>query len=138
MRERVKIRFRLLGPRLTDRFVVSVARRAPRPFKISPQKGRALLAYLAMQPEHFARREDLANLLWGDQVDEYARHNLRVAVDCALQDSAMMSEPILELGNSLCDRQDVRHRRLCDAALDQEADESAHASHVLCREVMMR
>ena len=77
MRERVKIRFRLLGPRLTDRFVVSVARRAPRPFKISPQKGRALLAYLAMQPEHFARREDLANLLWGDQVDEYARHNLR-------------------------------------------------------------
>ena len=74
VRERVKIRFRLLGPRLTDRFVVCVGRRAARPFKISPQKGRALLAYLAMQPEHFARREDLANLLWGDQVDEYARH----------------------------------------------------------------
>ena len=76
-RERVKIRFRLLGPCLTGRFAVSVSKRAANPFKISPQKGRALLAYLAMQPEHFARREDLANLLWGDRVDEYARHNLR-------------------------------------------------------------
>jgi DNA-binding SARP family transcriptional activator len=77
MCERVKIRFRLLGPRLTGRFAVSMGKRAASPFKISPQKGRTLLAYLAMQPEHFARREDLANLLWGDRVDKYARHNLR-------------------------------------------------------------
>src|SRR5437870_5317315 len=52
MRERVKIRLRLLGPRLTGRFVACVGRRAPRPLGISSQKGRALLAYLAMQPEH--------------------------------------------------------------------------------------
>jgi DNA-binding SARP family transcriptional activator len=77
MREPVKIRFRLLGPRLTGRFTAYVGRRGPRPLSISSQKGRALLAYLAMQPEHFARREDLANLFWGDRVDEYARHNLR-------------------------------------------------------------
>src|SRR6266478_5005926 len=74
MREPVKIRFRLLGPRLTGRFTAYVGRRRPRPLSISSQKGRALLAYLAMQPEHFARREDLANLFWGDRVDEYARH----------------------------------------------------------------
>jgi TolB-like protein/DNA-binding SARP family transcriptional activator/Tfp pilus assembly protein PilF len=45
--------------------------------RISARKGRCLLAYLALQPEHRARREQLATLLWGDRVDLIARQSLR-------------------------------------------------------------
>jgi TolB-like protein/DNA-binding SARP family transcriptional activator len=44
---------------------------------VSSKKGCALLAYLAMQPEYAASREQLATLLWGDRSDELARQNLR-------------------------------------------------------------
>jgi DNA-binding SARP family transcriptional activator len=97
MRERVKIRFRLLGPRLTGRFTASVGRRAPRPLAISSQKGRALLGYLAMQPEHWARREELANLLWGDRVDEYARHNLRQCLAILREELGAVAPDLLVL-----------------------------------------
>jgi DNA-binding SARP family transcriptional activator len=48
-----------------------------RPLRINARKGRALLAYLAMQPNYRASREQLANLLWCDRSDAEARHNLR-------------------------------------------------------------
>ena len=48
-----------------------------RPLQLNSRKGRALLAYLAMQPGYRASREQLANLLWGDRSDAEARHNLR-------------------------------------------------------------
>ena len=50
----------------------------------------------------------------------------------------MMSQPILELDNSLIDGlRDVRRGHLCDATLDQEANEPAYAAHVFGREEMM-
>ncbi|MBN1993071.1 MAG: tetratricopeptide repeat protein [Anaerolineae bacterium] len=40
-------------------------------------KVRALLAYLAVEAEHFHRRETLATLFWPDQTPKLARQNLR-------------------------------------------------------------
>ena len=40
----------------------------------------ALLAYLVHTPHHPHRRESLAGLLWPDQPEEKARHNLRQAL----------------------------------------------------------
>ena len=47
------------------------------PLRITSRKGIALLAYLALHPEHTAGREQLATLLWGDRPDQQARLNLR-------------------------------------------------------------
>jgi hypothetical protein len=61
-----------------------------------------------------------------------------VAVDRALRYPAMMSQPILELGNVRIDHsRDIRHGWLCDAALDQEANKPAHTAHVFCRHATM-
>lgn len=43
-------------------------------------KGRALLAYLALNADRGHAREPLATLLWGDRGDEQARHSLRQCV----------------------------------------------------------
>jgi DNA-binding SARP family transcriptional activator len=48
-----------------------------------------------MQPEHCARREELANLLWGDQVDEYARHNLRQCLTILREQLAAVAPDLL-------------------------------------------
>jgi ubiquitin len=70
----------------------------------------------------------------GKQPNDHAA----VAIDGALRDSAMMSQPILELGNALINRlRDARRGRLCDATLDQKANEPAYAAHVLGREELM-
>jgi DNA-binding SARP family transcriptional activator len=45
--------------------------------RITARKGRALIAFLALQPGFVAPRERLAALLWGDRTDELARQNLR-------------------------------------------------------------
>jgi TolB-like protein/DNA-binding SARP family transcriptional activator/Tfp pilus assembly protein PilF len=50
---------------------------ADRSISVPSRKGRALLAYLAMQAEFRAGRERLATLLWGDRPDELARQSLR-------------------------------------------------------------
>lgn len=42
---------------------------------------RALLAYLALNPDHPYRREHLAHLLWGDQPHESGLTNLRTALN---------------------------------------------------------
>lgn len=72
MGEAACIRLRLLG-----RFAASVEGDAPRSLDISGKLRRALLAYLAMQPDFAETRERLAALLWGDSSDAKARQSLR-------------------------------------------------------------
>jgi DNA-binding SARP family transcriptional activator len=67
----IRILLRVLG-----RFAVMVEGDPPSELRISSRKGQALLAYLAMHPDHSASREHLAALFWGDRRDEQARHNL--------------------------------------------------------------
>src|SRR5262249_54338677 len=45
--------------------------------RVASRNGIALLAYLAMRPDHSATREHLSNLIWADRSDAQARHNLR-------------------------------------------------------------
>ena len=58
----------------------------------APEKARGLLAYLAMQPECRARREELATLLWGNTIDAQARHSLRQCLNSLRQDLSAASE----------------------------------------------
>jgi DNA-binding SARP family transcriptional activator/TolB-like protein len=69
------IRFRFLG-----RFSAVVDGEPPTHVRISSKKGIALLAYLAMHPEHTVSRERLATLLWGDRLDQQARSSLRQCI----------------------------------------------------------
>jgi TolB-like protein/DNA-binding SARP family transcriptional activator/Tfp pilus assembly protein PilF len=64
------IRFRLLGE-------ATLAAGNGEPFRLSTQKGMALLAYLAMTPGRAIGRSVLADLLWSDRTDSQARQNLR-------------------------------------------------------------
>ena len=48
--------------------------------RVLPQKGLALLVYLAMNRGRSIRRAVLADLLWGDRVDSQARQNLRQSI----------------------------------------------------------
>jgi len=50
------------------------------PAGLPSKKGRALLAYLAVERARPQSRETLATLLWGDTGEERARHNLRQAL----------------------------------------------------------
>ena len=47
---------------------------------VLPKKIRALVAYLALTPEHSCPRGELATLLWGDTSDAQARQSLRQAL----------------------------------------------------------
>ena len=84
MKAPLGIKVRLLG-----RFAVTIDGGPPAPTRISSRKGRALLAYLAMHPEHCAGREQLATLLWGDRPDQQARLSLR---QCILSLRTALSE----------------------------------------------
>jgi formylglycine-generating enzyme required for sulfatase activity/DNA-binding SARP family transcriptional activator len=66
-----------VGLHLLGRFAVFPARAPDEPLTIASRKGRALLAYLSMQPEPMLTREQLATLLWGDRFDTQARQSLR-------------------------------------------------------------
>jgi len=66
------IRVYLLG-----RFAAFPEHAPDQPLSIPSRKARALLAYLAMQPEVRSPREKLATLLWGDRFDKQARQSLR-------------------------------------------------------------
>jgi DNA-binding SARP family transcriptional activator len=70
MREGIKARLRVLG-----RFACELEDGAK--VLIPARKSRALLAYLALQPDQTAERERLATLLWGNRPDHHARHSLR-------------------------------------------------------------
>jgi DNA-binding SARP family transcriptional activator/TolB-like protein/tetratricopeptide (TPR) repeat protein len=67
------IRLRLLG-----RLVL--ARGDDVPVRLSTRKAGALIAYLAMQDDQAASREELATLLWGSCSDAQARQSLRQAL----------------------------------------------------------
>jgi DNA-binding SARP family transcriptional activator len=68
----MKVELRLLGG-----FAFALDGDLGQRVQIRSRKGRALIAYLAMQAEGHASRERLANLLWGDRFDDRARQNLR-------------------------------------------------------------
>ena len=68
----IRVLLKVLG-----RFAVVADTDPPFELRISSRKGQALLAYLAMHPDHGASREHLAALFWGERRDEQARHNLR-------------------------------------------------------------
>src|SRR5215472_14049162 len=65
------------------------------PISVRGKKPQALLAYLAMQPEYQARREQLATLFWGDNPDMLARHSLRQCLNSLRQDLCVASEILI-------------------------------------------
>ena len=67
-----KLCFRLLGEAR-----LAVGDSGADGFRVSTQKGMALLVYLAMNAGRAISRPVLADLLWGDRVDAQARQNLR-------------------------------------------------------------
>jgi DNA-binding SARP family transcriptional activator/TolB-like protein/Tfp pilus assembly protein PilF len=69
----VQLHFKLLG-----KAALSIAGADSR--RVLPQKGLALLAYLAMNRGRSISRAVLADLLWGDRVDSQARQSLRQCI----------------------------------------------------------
>ena len=47
---------------------------------VPSRKAQALLAYLALNPDHWRTRAELAALLWSDRGEEQARHSLRQSI----------------------------------------------------------
>ena len=66
----------MLQLRLLGSFEASDAARA-KVIAIGAKKNRALLGYLALQPNQSATRGALANLLWSDRDEAHARNSLR-------------------------------------------------------------
>jgi DNA-binding SARP family transcriptional activator/TolB-like protein/cytochrome c-type biogenesis protein CcmH/NrfG len=85
---------------LLGRFAAVIDGDAPSELRIASRKGRALLAYLAMHPDHQASREHLAALLWGDQTDERARHSLRQCLVSLRRDLAKGTPDVLAMDAS--------------------------------------
>ncbi|TIW26139.1 MAG: hypothetical protein E5V81_06440 [Mesorhizobium sp.] len=56
--------------------------------EVPARKNRALLAVLALAPNHEATRQKLAGLLWGDRGEEQARNSLRQALASMRKDFA--------------------------------------------------
>jgi DNA-binding SARP family transcriptional activator len=56
------------------------------PFAVRSRRGRALIAYLAMQPRYRASRQHLATLLWGDGDGVKARQSLRQCISSLRRD----------------------------------------------------
>jgi DNA-binding SARP family transcriptional activator/TolB-like protein/tetratricopeptide (TPR) repeat protein len=81
------VTLRLLGP-----FAIEANVGRPIPIAVRSRKARALLAYLAMQRDYRATREELATLLWGDGSDQQARHSLRQCLIALRQDLGLGSE----------------------------------------------
>ena len=50
------------------------------PLAVTSRRGRALIAYLAMQPRYRASRQRLATLLWGDSGNMQGRQSLRQCI----------------------------------------------------------
>lgn len=64
---------------------------------ISSRRGRALLAYLALQHARTESRERLATLLWGDRQDRQARQSLRQCLLSLRRDLEGFGPDILQL-----------------------------------------
>ncbi len=63
--------------------------------KFRSDKARALLAYLAVQPDHDHARATLATVLWGDLSDSAARTNLRI--ELSNLNKLLLNHPALEI-----------------------------------------
>jgi DNA-binding SARP family transcriptional activator/TolB-like protein len=85
-----QVTLQLLGP-----FAIEANVGRPIPIAVRSRKARALLAYLAMQPDYRARREELATLLWGDGPDQQARHSLRQCLIALRQDLSVAADVLL-------------------------------------------
>lgn len=72
-----------------------------RSISVTNRRARALLAYLALEPEHAAPRERIAGLLWSDRGDSQARASLR---QCLLELRATTAEHGLSLMEVTRDR----------------------------------
>jgi DNA-binding SARP family transcriptional activator/TolB-like protein len=81
--------------RLLGMFAAEANIGRPLPIVLRSKKARALLAYLAMKPDHQARREELATLLWGDNPDMLARQSLRQCLISLRQDLSIASEILI-------------------------------------------
>jgi DNA-binding SARP family transcriptional activator len=66
--------------RVLGRFCVVIDGDPRRQLRIASKKGAALLAVLALRPQHTASREELATLLWGDRSSHQARLSLRQCI----------------------------------------------------------
>lgn len=102
-------------------------------------KERALLIYLALQPEHAQRRESLAELLWPDRPAGSARTNLRQAlygIRRGLEDSQADPPYLLISGDSLQLNlaAEVQIDALLFSGLIQYVKEHYHPQAPLCRE----
>jgi DNA-binding SARP family transcriptional activator/TolB-like protein len=62
---------------LLGQFVLRREGEQPHVINLSSKKARGLVAFLAVQPERTASREQLAALLWGERSDKHARQALR-------------------------------------------------------------
>lgn len=62
---------------LLGHFGLRLEGESPQAIQISSKKARALLAFLAMQPDRSGKREQIAALLWGERSDHNARQALR-------------------------------------------------------------
>ncbi|MBO0756359.1 MAG: hypothetical protein J2P54_10895 [Bradyrhizobiaceae bacterium] len=82
-----RVRLHLLGA-----FAIEANVGRPIVLAVRSRKARGLLAYLAMQAEYRARREELATLLWGDNPDALARQSLRQCLISLRQDLRVASE----------------------------------------------
>ncbi len=83
-------------------FQVKLAGNSRVPF--GTEKVRALLAYLAIECDHPVTRQFLTGLLWPDQPEKTAQHNLRQALSTLrklLQDESHEEPFILVIGDSL-------------------------------------
>lgn len=85
------------------------------PVAITSRKNRALLAVLALAPNHTATRERMAGLLWADRQDEQARASLRQALAVLRKD---IGDPQAEV---LVAREE--HLRLNPAAVTSDVAE---------------
>jgi DNA-binding SARP family transcriptional activator/TolB-like protein len=98
---------------------------------VRSKKARGLLAYLAMQQDHQARREELATLFWGDNPDTMARHSLRQCLISLRRDLCVASEILITGRESIAlnaQLLSIDARRLTSLAGSDRPNELAQAA----------
>jgi len=85
-------RLTMMSLRLLGSFAIEANVGRTIALSVRARKARGLLAYLAMQADCRARREELATLFWGDTTDVQARHSLRQCLNSLRQDLSVASE----------------------------------------------
>ena len=97
--------------------------------RFESDKTRALLVYLAAEADRPHRREALVGLLWPDEPEQSARHNLRQALFSLRQ---TIGDPAAQPPYLLISRDDIQFNPASDFALDVasfEAQLAACAGH---------